>query len=119
MRTEVQYMLDNQLIKPSQSDWSSPCILVPKPDGSVRFVTDYRKVNSCTVADTYPIPRIDDCIDRVGRAKYISKFNLLKGYWQVPLTERAERVSAFVTPDGLYQYCVMPFGMKNATATFQ
>ena len=119
LRSEVNYMLDNDIIEPSQSDWSSPCILVPKPDGSTRFVTDYRKVNLCTTADNYPIPRIDDCIDQVGQAKFISKFDLLKGYWQVPLTESAKRISAFVTPDGLYQYHVMPFGMKNASATFQ
>ena len=60
-----------------------------------------------------------DCIDSVGHSRYITKFDLLKGYWQVPLTERAREISAFVTPDGLYQYTVMPFGMKNAPATFR
>ena len=55
----------------------------------------------------------------MGHFRYVSKFDLLKGYWQVPLTERAKEVSAFVTPDGLFQYCVMPFGMKNSPATFQ
>jgi hypothetical protein len=70
-------------------------------------------------SDSYPIPRIDDCIDKVGSAKYVTKFDLLLGYWQIPLTDRAKEVSAFVTPDGLYQYKVMPFGMKNAPATFQ
>ena len=62
---------------------------------------------------------MDDCIDKIGKAKYITKFDLLKGYWQVPLTTRAKEMSAFVTPDGLYQYTVMPFGMKNSAATFQ
>lgn len=76
-------------------------------------------MNSVTKTDSYPIPRIDDCIDKIGNAKFVSKFDLLKGYWQVPLTERANEISAFVTPDGLYQYKVMPFGMKNALATFQ
>ena len=76
-------------------------------------------VNKVTRCDSYPIPRVDDCIDRIGNAKYVTKFDLLKGYWQVPLTARAKEVSAFVTPDGLYQYKVMPFGMKNAPATFQ
>ena len=65
------------------------------------------------------IPRIDDCIDRVGHAKYVSKIDLLNGYWQVPLTEGTKCVSAFVTPNGLCQYRVMPFGMKNASANFQ
>merc|ERR1712002_380874 len=76
-------------------------------------------LNSKTKPDSYPIPRIDDCIDRVGNAKYVSKFDLLKGYWQVPLSEKANELSAFVTPDGFYQYKVMPFGMRNAPATFQ
>ena len=72
-----------------------------------------------TRSDSFPIPRVDDCIDQIGHSQYISKFDLLKGYWQVPLTEQAKEVSAFVTPDGLYQYTVMPFGMKNAPATYQ
>lgn len=119
LRAEVKYMLDNDIIEPSQSQWSSPCILVPKPDGTYRFVTDFRKVNAVTKSDSFPIPRIDDCIDNLGKAKYVSKFDLMKGYWQVPLTDNAKEISAFVTPDGLYQYKVMAFGMKNAPATFQ
>ena len=62
---------------------------------------------------------MDDCIDNIGQAKYVTKFDLLKGFWQIPLTDRAKEISAFVTPDGLYQYKVMPFGMKNSPATFQ
>ena len=112
-------MLDNDIIEPSSSEWSSPCLLVPKPDKSFRLVTHFRKVNSVTNTDSYPIPRIDDCIDRIGNAKYVTKLDLLKGYYQVPMTMRARTVSAFATPDGLYQYKVMPFGMKNAPATFQ
>ena len=102
-----------------QSSWASPCVLVPKPDGSIRYCTDYRKVNVLSKTDSFPIPRMEDCIDRIGNAKYITKCDLLKGYWCVPLTERAKEISAFVTPDGLYQYKVMPFGMKNSQATFQ
>ncbi|KAJ8049035.1 hypothetical protein HOLleu_01585 [Holothuria leucospilota] len=119
LRDEVRYMLDHDIIEPSNSEWSSPCILVPKPDGGYRFCTDYRKVNAVTRTDSYPIPRIDDCIDRIGKATYVSKFDLLKGYWEIPLTERARKISAFVTPDGLFQYKVMPFGMKNSPMTFQ
>lgn len=81
--------------------------------------TDYRKVNSVTKTDTFPIPRMDDCIDKVRKAKYVTKFDLLKGFWQVPLTHRAKEISAFVTSDGLYQYKVMPFGIKNSPASFQ
>ena len=116
---EVQYMLKNDIIEESQSNWSSPCILVPKHDGGFRFCTDFRKVNDKTKSDSFPIPRIANCIDQIGNAKFVSTFDMLKGYWQVPLTQRAREISAFVTPSGLYQYKVMPFGMKNAPATFQ
>ena len=119
MQKEIDYVFKHDIIERSDSEWSSPCILVPKPDKTYRFCTDYRKINAVTKTDSYPIPRIDDCIDRVGQAKYVTKFDLLKGYWQVPLTERAKKISAFATPDGLFQYKVMPFGMKNAPATFQ
>ena len=119
LQKEIDYLLENDLIEKSQSEWSSPCILVPKPDKSYRMCTDFRKVNSVTKTDSYPIPRIDDCIDKVGHAKYVTKIDLLKGFWQVPLTDRAKEASAFVTSNQLYQYKVMPFGMKNSPATFQ
>jgi hypothetical protein len=112
-------MLDNDIIETSKSDWSSPCILVPKPDSTYRLCTDFQKVNYVIKMDYYRIPRIDDCVDKIGSAKFASKFDLLKGYWQVPLTERTKEISAFVTPDGLFQCKVMPFGMKNAPVTFQ
>jgi hypothetical protein len=118
-QNEIEYMLEHDIIESSQSEWSSPVVLVPKADGSQRFCIDYRKVNSVTKTDSHPLPRIDDCIDRIGQAKYVSKFDLLKGYWQVPLTDRAREISAFVTPNNLYQCVVMPFGMKNAPSTFQ
>ena len=116
---EVKYLLENDFIEPSQSNYSSPCILVPKSNGTYRMCTDYRKMNSVTKTDSFPVPRIDDCIDKVGNSKYVTKFDLLKRSWQVPLTDRAKEVSAFATPNGLYQCKVMPFGMKNSPATFQ
>ena len=112
-------MLENDIIEPSQSSWSSSIVMVPKPDGTLRFCIDYRKADAETKTDSYPIPRLEGCIDRVGSARFGTKVDLLKGYWQVPLTDRAKEMSAFVTPDGLYQCKVMPFGMKNAPATFQ
>ena len=81
--------------------------------------TDFRKLNSATKTETFPIPGIDDCIDNVGKAKYVTKIDILKGFYQVPFTERAKELSAFVTPSGLYQYKVMDFGMKNSPATFR
>lgn len=119
MQEETAYLLEHGFAVPSSSPWSSPCLLVPKSGGKFRFCTDYRKVNSITKPDSYPLPRMDDCIDRVGAAKFVTKLDLLKGYWQIPLTARASEISAFVTPDHFLQYKRMAFGMRNAPATFQ
>ena len=119
LRKEVEYILKHGIIEPSQSEWSSPCIFGLKKDRTYHFCTDFCKVNLVTKTDSYPILRVEDCIERIGNAKYISKLDLLKGYWQVPLTPRAKEISAFVTPEGFYQYKVMPFGMNNSPATFQ
>ncbi len=119
LESEVTYMLTNGLAEPSSSAWASPCLLVKKPDASFRPCTDFRKVNAITKPDSYPLPRMEDCVDQVGAAKYVSKFDLLKGYWQVPLSKRAREICSFVTPSGLYSYTVMPFGLRNAPATFQ
>ncbi|XP_073768826.1 uncharacterized protein [Danio rerio] len=119
MQTEVKYLRENGLAKPSCSPWSSPCLLVTKSDGSARFCTDYRKVNALTVPDCFPLPRMEDCVDALGTAKFVSKLDLLKGFWQIPLSDRASDISAFVTPDDFMQYCVMAFGLRNAPSTFQ
>ena len=94
-------------------------VLVPKPDGSIRFCTDFRKLNDVTIADAYPMPRIDDLIDKVGHAKYLTKIDLSRGYWQVPMDPESIPVSAFVTPQGHFQWKYMPFGLRNAPAPFQ
>lgn len=119
MKQEAQYLIQHGLAIPSSSPWSSPCLLEAKTDGSPRFITDFRKVNAVTVPDSYPLPRMEDCVDNLGTATFVSKLDLLKGYWQVPLTEHASTISAFVTPDHFLQYTVMAFGMCNAPATFQ
>uniref|UniRef100_A0A3Q3MQZ4 Gypsy retrotransposon integrase-like protein 1 n=1 Tax=Mastacembelus armatus TaxID=205130 RepID=A0A3Q3MQZ4_9TELE len=118
MKHETDYLLQHGLAVPSCSAWSSPCLVETKSD-TPRFITDFRKVNHVTVPDSYPLPRMEDCVDKVGSAKFVSKLDLLKGYWQVPLTPRASKIAAFVTPDCLLQYTVMAFGMCNAPATFQ
>lgn len=112
-------MIKNVIAKPLFSEWSSPCILVGKPDGTYRFCSDFRKVNAVTKTDNFPLPRMEDCIDQVGSAKFVSKIDLLKGFWQVPLTPRALEISSFITHNGLFSYSVMPFGLKNAPSTFQ
>ena len=119
VQQELGDMLSNGIIEPSTSEWSSPIVLVKKTDGTLRFCIDFRRLNSISEADAYPMPRIDNLIDCLGQAKYISTLDLTRGYWQVPLSENARAKTAFATQSGLYQFTVMPFGLKGAPATFQ
>uniref|UniRef100_A0A8C6MDF9 Integrase catalytic domain-containing protein n=1 Tax=Nothobranchius furzeri TaxID=105023 RepID=A0A8C6MDF9_NOTFU len=80
MKNEVEYLLENGLAKPSTGSLSSPCLLENKPDGTYRFFTDYRKLNAATDPDAFPLPRVDDCIDSVGAASFVTRLDLLKGY---------------------------------------
>ena len=119
VKQELRQMLAEGIIEPSQSDWASPIVLVRKKDGSIRLCVDYRKLNAQTKMDAYPMPRIEDILDRVGKAKFISTIDLTRGYWQVPLATEDKHKTAFTSPFGLYQFCVMPFGLNGAPATFQ
>ncbi|KAK4315748.1 hypothetical protein Pmani_013054 [Petrolisthes manimaculis] len=119
IRQEVKFLIDHGLAEPSSSEWASPCLLVPKPDGTYRMCTDYRRVNQVSRSDSYPLPTIQGILDDLGTSTYLTKLDLLKGYYQVGLTKEASKISAFVTPDGLYEYLVLPFGMKGAPVTFQ
>ena len=82
-------------------------------------LTDYRKVNTVTKTYTFPVPRVDEFIDNIGYAKYVTTSDVLKGFLQIPHIDRAMEISAFETQDGLYQYKVKPFGMKNSPTTLQ
>jgi len=78
---QVRDLLDHGLIKPAHSAWSSPVVLVQKKDESWRFCADYRKLNSVTIQDAYPLPRIDESLDALAGSKYFSTLDLLSGYW--------------------------------------
>ena len=112
-------MLSKKVIRPSCSPWASPIVLVPKKDGSVRFCIDYRKVNGVTRRDAYPLPRIDDTLDTLAGAKWFGTLDMVSGYWQVEVAEEDKEKTAFCTPDGLFEFNVLPFGLCNGPATFQ
>ena len=117
--TEVSNMLSGDKIQPSCSPWASPVVLVKKKDGTFRFCVDYRKVNSVTKKDAYPLPRIEDCLDALNGCKWFSTLDLASGYWQVAMDDADMEKTAFQTHLGLYEFRVMPFGLCNAPATFE
>ena len=112
-------MQQNGVIRPSNSSWASPVVLVRKKNGTHRFCVDYRALNSITKADTFPLPRIDDLLDQLGESKYFSTLDLAAGYWQIRVHPDSQAKTAFITPQGLFEFQVMPFGLTNAPAVFQ
>lgn len=118
LREEVRKMLEADIIEHTNSPYASPVVLVKKPDGSNRFCIDFRKLNRITIFDGEPMPTVDDILVKLKNDVYFSKFDLSKGYWQIPLHEQDKVKTAFTTPDGNYQFKKMPFGLVNASATF-
>jgi len=106
-------MLDTGVIEPSNSSWASPVCLGKKKDGTFRFCIDYRKVNAVSKKDAYPIPDIQDAFDNLRGYRCFATIDLLSGYWQLGMTDRA-----FCTRRGLFQFTRMPFGLSGAPCSF-
>jgi transposase InsO family protein len=115
----IKDMLDKGLIRPSKSPWSAPVLLVPKKDGKWRFTVDYRPLNTIVPRDAFPLPRIDDSLNLLGQSEWFTTFDLVSGYWQIPVAEANIEKTAFVCSEGLYEYLRMPMGLSNSPATFQ
>lgn len=119
VREYIQELLDAKIIQHSHSPWSFPCLLVSKKNGRLRMVTDFRALNQNTISDRYPIPLIPDCISRLSGQNYFSSLDCASGFYGIATSEATREILAFSTPDGHYEYCRMPFGVKNAPTVFQ
>ena len=118
-KRQIQEYLQAGHIRPSTSVFGAPILLVKKKDGSMRMCVDYRALNDITLKNTFPIPRIDDLHDRLGKAHYFTKLDLYSGYHQIPIKHGDEYKTAFTSHYGTFEFLVMPFGLTNAPSTFQ
>ena len=113
----VKEMLDQGVVTPSKSPWSSPVVLVGKKDGSTRFCVDYRQLNSVTKTDVFPLPRVNDSLDQLANPRFFTTLDLASGYWQVLVDAKSREKTAFVTHSGLYEFSVQSLRQRSKTRT--
>ena len=119
LKEEVLRLVRQGILVPSQSPWSSPILPGGKPSGAIRLCIDYRRLNQATVPDPYQMPRVEDLLDDVAEAAWLSKLDMNHGFYQVPLQADSGPKTAFCSPWGKFCFTRMPFGMMNVPATFQ
>ncbi|CAG9137669.1 unnamed protein product [Plutella xylostella] len=119
VREIVKDLLDKGVIQESESEYSSPILLVKKKNGQDRMCVDFRKLNEITVKDRFPLPRIDDHIDRLGQTKYFTSLDMATEFHQIAMEKESVPLTGFVTPEGHYEYLKMPYGLANAPVVYQ
>jgi len=119
IRRQIEDMISQGVISPSRSPYNSPLVPVKKKDGTLRLCLDFRLLNEVIQDDRYPLPHIDTVLQRMGRSRIFSCLDLRQGYHQIPLTSQSKEFTAFSTPEGHYHFNVLPFGLKDAPASFQ
>ena len=119
VKAHIQDLLTKGVVKPSYSPYAAPVVVVRKKNGSIRLCVDYRRLNSKTVKDAYPLPRIEESFNALAGAKYFTTLDLASGYHQIAMDPKDQNKTAFTTPFGLFEYTRMPFGLTGAPATFQ
>ena len=116
---EVRNLLALGMIQPLLSPWASGIVMVKKKNGELRFCCDFRPLNEVTVKDAYPMPRIDESLARLAKAKIYTSIDIAWAFWQIPVRKADRQITAFACELGLFEWRRMPFGMCNASATFQ
>ena len=119
LKREIAEMLQLGIIEECDSPWTSNVVLVPKKGGGIRVCIDYRQVNKVTVPDPYPLPRIDNLLHSSRGFDCMTSMDLRTGFWLIPVRKQDRPKTAFVTPFSVFQFKVMPFGLRNPGATFQ
>ncbi|MEO0454665.1 MAG: reverse transcriptase family protein [Verrucomicrobiota bacterium] len=120
MHRQIDLMLENRIVRPSESPWNSPIVMVKKKDNSLRLCIDYRRLNQATIRDSFPLPRVDDTLDSLHGCRFFSSLDLAQGFRQVEMSDEDRQKTAFSVPGrGHFEFETMPMGLVNAPGVFQ